>query len=120
MTPYDIGLRAAQQVNVPGHLKEAYAQGFADTFEKKAAPPIRSPEDIKALLAFMGLGVPVGAGIGSLLHGVSEAVRHPDGETSDVRKKRIRGGFIRGAGRGAIGLPAIMLGGSLLSTFAKR
>ena len=37
MTPYELGVLAAQRRNVPGHLKQAYAEGFAGAFEKRAA-----------------------------------------------------------------------------------
>ena len=36
MTPYELGALAAQRANVPGHLKQAYAQGFAESVEKRA------------------------------------------------------------------------------------
>jgi len=37
MTAYDLGIIAAGRRNVPGHLKQAYAQGFAGAWEKAAA-----------------------------------------------------------------------------------
>jgi hypothetical protein len=35
MTPYTIGIKVAQQRNVPGHAKQAYAAGFAEALEKR-------------------------------------------------------------------------------------
>jgi len=37
MTLYDLGIRIAQQRNVPGHLKQAYAGGYAKQIEKQGA-----------------------------------------------------------------------------------
>ena len=36
MTPYELGIKTAQQRNVPGHLKQAYAHGFAGVLVKAA------------------------------------------------------------------------------------
>ena len=38
MTALELGIRVAQQNNVPGHLKQAYARGFAGALEKRAMP----------------------------------------------------------------------------------
>ena len=37
MTPYELGMLAARTQQIPEHLKQAYAQGFAGAFEKSAA-----------------------------------------------------------------------------------
>jgi hypothetical protein len=36
MTPYELGILAAQRRNVSDHLKQAYARGFAVALEKRA------------------------------------------------------------------------------------
>jgi hypothetical protein len=44
MTAYELGILAAQRANVPGHLKQADAQGFAGVMEKRAGLFSRKPE----------------------------------------------------------------------------
>ena len=39
MTAYELGMEVAQRALVPGHLKQAYAEGFAGAFEKRANRP---------------------------------------------------------------------------------
>ena len=47
MTPYALGILAARRRGVPVHLKQAFAQGFADAFEKRAGV---SPEMLRLAL----------------------------------------------------------------------
>ena len=47
MSPYLLGIFVAQHRNVANHLKQAYAQGFAEVLEKRAE---LSPEEKKRIL----------------------------------------------------------------------
>ena len=50
MAPYELGQLAAQRANVPDHLKQAYAEGFAGALEKRAVAKWRTAKGLVALL----------------------------------------------------------------------
>ena len=50
MTPYELGIRTAQHANVPDHLKQAYAQGFAGVLEKRAEAEL--PKELTTLSGY--------------------------------------------------------------------
>ena len=50
MTPYELGILAAQNANVPGHLKQAYVQGFAGAFEKMGEAKL--PKELSVLVGY--------------------------------------------------------------------
>lgn len=69
MTAYELGILAAQRSNVPGHLKQAYARGFAGVMEKRAGAG--AAEMTKMMLPVLlgglagtaaGVGVPMAFG----------------------------------------------------------
>jgi len=48
MTAYELGIKTAQQRNVPDHLKQAYAHGFAGAMEKRGETVLRDFTDEEA------------------------------------------------------------------------
>ena len=51
MTAFELGILVAQRRNVPGHLKQAYADGFAGALEKRAQ---EVPSNTEAILSLIG------------------------------------------------------------------
>ncbi len=103
MTAYELGVLSAQQRNIPGHLKQAYALGFAGAFEKRAERPngfIAGPLVGGALGGTAGLAV-------SPLAAIARAKQKHDAE-EDQRKKR-RAAIV-GALQGLVGAPLVGAG----------
>ena len=108
MPAYELGILAANRANVPSHLKQAYASGFAGALEKRAQvskPDVATALDVlkgpagSAAFGAINTGVatvPIGA-----LAGLIRGLLVSKDDEKETRRKRVLRNILGGAGVGA-------------------
>lgn len=97
MTPYELGILAAQRRNVSGHLKQAYARGFAGVMEKRA----ELSDNTKRILAGLLIGGGTGAAVSAADALFTPAGNRKPDETPDAHRRRVALRILKGLGIGA-------------------
>jgi hypothetical protein len=90
MTPYELGQLAARTQQVPGHLKQACAQGFAGAFEKRAG----TKGGLKGLAGAGPLG---GAALGALINYMMTRRNYERNLALDILRRTLPGAAVGGS-----------------------